>query len=178
MIEWYTDETTVGRKIDARGRQDSQGTCRGIEQVLVDTQRAPRHASYRSWITPLSALLASAASRRYDRCANYFPRSRQYSISPRTYTSCDAQESVRLDANHIESNILHMPLNELRTKGCQEWDIHGLQESHNILKEHTHGLSAYASSAYTPIISIAAPIVFARGMSGRQTQSSFGIFIA
>jgi protein FAM32A len=37
-IEWYTDEITARRKVDARGRQDSQGTCRGIEQVLVDTQ--------------------------------------------------------------------------------------------------------------------------------------------
>jgi hypothetical protein len=54
-----------------------EGTCRGIEQVLVDTQRAPRHASHWSWITHFSALLASDASLsasvsrpRHDLCAN------------------------------------------------------------------------------------------------------------
>jgi protein FAM32A len=36
--KFYTDKTTARRKIDARRCQDSQGTCRGIEQVLVDIE--------------------------------------------------------------------------------------------------------------------------------------------
>jgi protein FAM32A len=112
VVERYTEKTTARGKVDARGCQDSQGTCRGIEQVLVDTQRAPRHASHRSWITRFSALLASHASLsasvsrpRYHRSANYSSYYCRYLISlrPYAYTPRDFQDSARRHTHHNES---------------------------------------------------------------------------
>jgi protein FAM32A len=123
VVGRYTEETTARGKIDARGCQDTQGTCRGIEQVLVDTQRAPRHASHRSWITRFPALLASHASLsasvsrpRYDLCASLSSRFCQRSISPRSYayTSCDSPESARRHTHRYESRTSLVPFGELR----------------------------------------------------------------